>query len=57
MEYQKITRVSKNSYQINLEAVTNENIKEIPRDIPKDRYIFPEERQKIINNLRSILIV
>ena len=37
MEYQKITKFSKNS-----ETVTNENDKEIP----KERYISPEERQK-----------
>ena len=43
MEYQKITKFSKNS-----ETVTNENDKEIP----KERYISPEERQKIIDNLR-----
>ena len=35
MEYQKITEVSKNSQQ-------NENDKEIP----KERYISPKERQK-----------
>ena len=37
----------------NLETVTNENDKEIP----KERYISPEKRQKIIDNLRSIIIV
>ena len=31
----------------------NENDKEIP----KERYISPEERQKIIDNLRSIITV
>ena len=31
----------------------NENDKEIP----KGRYISPEERQKIIDNLRSIITV
>ena len=50
MEYHKITKVSKNSQQNNSETVTNENDKEIP----KERYIFPEERQKIIDNLRLI---
>ena len=34
--------------QINSETVTNEHDKEIP----KDRYISPEERQKIIDDLR-----
>ena len=53
MEYQKITYVSKNLQQNNSEKVTNENDKEIP----KERYISPEERQKIIDNLRSIIIV
>ena len=43
MEYQKI-KVS------NSEKVTNENDKEMP----KERYISPEERQQIIDNLRSI---
>ena len=56
MEYQKtaniITKVSKNSQQNNSETVTNENDKEIPKEI----YILPEERQKIIDNLRSIMI-
>ena len=37
----KITKVSKNLQHNNLETVTNENDKEIP----KKRYIFPEERQ------------
>ena len=31
MEYQKITKVSKNSQQNNLETATNENDKEIPK--------------------------
>ena len=33
--------------------ITNENDEEIP----KERYISPEERQKIIDNLRSVVIV
>ena len=49
----RITGVSKNSQQNNSETVTNEHDKEIP----KERYISPEERQKIIDNLRSIIIV
>ena len=48
MAYQKITKVSKNLQQNNSETVTKENDKEIPRE----RYISPEERQKIIDNLR-----
>ena len=46
MKYRKTTRISK-----------NENDKKILKEIPKERYISPEERQKIINNLRSIIIV
>ena len=53
MEYQKIEKISKNSQQNNSVTVTNENNKEIA----KERYISPEERQKIIDNLRSIIIV
>ena len=49
----RITKVSKNSQQSNSETVANENDKEIP----KERYISPEEKQKIIDNLRSIIIV
>ena len=45
----RITNVSKNSQQNNLETVTNENDKEIS----KQRYISPEERQEIIDQLRS----
>ena len=46
----KITKVSKNSQQNNSEVVTNENEKEIP----KERYISPEKRQEIIDELRLI---
>ena len=53
MEYQKITIVSKNLQQSNLETVTKEKDKEIP----KENYLSPEERQKVIDNLRSIIIV
>ena len=42
MEYQKITKVSKNLQQNNSKTITNENDKEVP----KERYISPEERQK-----------
>ena len=44
----KNTRVSENLQQKNSETVTNEEDKEIPKEI----YISPEERQKIIDNLR-----
>ena len=46
----RITGVSKNSRKSNLETVTNEHDKEIP----KERYISPEERLKIIDGLRLI---
>ena len=45
-------KVSKRSQQNNSKTVTNEKDKEIP----KETYISPEKRQKIIN-LRSIIIV
>ena len=32
-------------------------IKKIPKEIPKERYISPEERQKVIDNLKFIVIV
>ena len=44
MKYQKQTKASKTSQQKNSEKVTYENDKEIP----KERHISPEERQKII---------
>ena len=43
----KITGVSKNLQQNNSGTVTNEHDKEIP----KERYISPKERQEIINEL------
>ena len=42
MKYKKTTKVSKNSQQNHSETVTNENDKEIPKEIPKKRYISPE---------------
>ena len=44
----KISKVSKNSQQNNLETVTNENDKEIT----KEKRISPEERQEIIDEQR-----
>ena len=44
----KITKVPKNSQENNSETVLNEYHKEIP----KGRYISPEERQEIIDELR-----
>ena len=46
----RIMELSRSSPQNNPEAVTNEHNKEIP----KERYISPEERQKIINDLRLV---
>ena len=46
----RTTNVSKTLRQNNLETVINEH----DREIPKERYIFPEERQKIIDYLRLI---
>ena len=51
----KITKPSKNSQQNNSETVTIENDNEIPKEIPKEKCISPEERQKIVDNLRLIL--
>ena len=60
MEYQKITKISKNSQQNNSETVSNENDKSIPKEIPKERYISSDnngnnsiimEYQKITNLL------
>ena len=45
---ERITKVSKNSQQHNSETVTNEHDKEIP----KEKYVSPEERQEIIDELR-----
>ena len=42
----RITKISKNSQQNNLETVTNGKDKEIL----KERYISPEERQKIVDD-------
>ena len=50
IEYEKITKFSKNSQQNNLETVKNE----LDKEITKERYIFPEERQKNVDNLRLI---
>ena len=49
----EITKVSKNSRQNNSENVTNENDKEIP----KERHICPEERQKAIDINIIILVL
>ena len=44
----RITKVTKISQQNNSETVTNENYKEIP----EERYVSPEERQEIIDEMR-----
>ena len=44
----KSTKLSKDSQQNNSETVTNEYDKEIP----KEKYVFPEERQEITDELR-----
>ena len=46
----RITKVSQNSQQNNSEPVSNEKEKEIPTE----RYISPDEIQKIIDNLMLI---
>ena len=43
-------KVSENLQQNNSETVTNKHDKEIP----KERYISPEEREKTIDELRFI---
>ena len=45
-----ITKVSKTLPQNNSETITNEHYKEIP----KGRYVSPEERHEIIDDLRLI---
>ena len=50
MRYQKLQRN-------NSETATNENDKEMPKEKPKERYMSPEEGLKIIDNLRSIIVV
>ena len=47
---EKITKALKTLKHNNSETVTNKNDKEIP----KERYISSEERQKIIDDLRLI---
>ena len=44
----RITKVSKNPQLNNSETVTKKNDKEIP----KERYIFPEKRNESIDELR-----
>ena len=44
----RIIKASKSSQQNNSETITNEHDKEIP----KERYVSPEKRQEIIDELR-----
>ena len=46
----KVTKASKKLPQNNSEAITNDHDKETP----KERYISPEERQEIIDDVRLI---
>ena len=57
MEYQKNHKSFQKFIKRYSDTVTNENDKEMPKEIPKERYTSPEERQKIIDNLRSLIIV
>ena len=52
MEYQKTTKVSKNSKK--KKKFQRQLHKEIPKEIPKERSISPEKKTKIIDNLRLI---
>ena len=62
MKYQKTAEATgdlignevseKINQQNNSETITNEHDKEIP----KERYISPEERRKIIDNLRLLIV-
>ena len=54
MGYKKLTKASKKSHQNNSETVANENDKEIPKEVPKERYISPEERHKVMGKLGLI---
>ena len=46
----KIIQVSRNSQQNNSETVTNEN----DNEISKERYLSPEKKQGMINDLKVI---
>ena len=54
----KIRKVSKTSPQNSLKTVTNETESiEHDKEIPKERYISPEKRQEIIDDLRLINLI
>ena len=48
MEYQKLTKVSNISQQNNSQTVTNENNKEIPKEIPRERYYLQKKDRKLL---------
>ena len=51
----KITKVSKTSRQNSLETVESETRSiEFDREMPRERYISPEKRQKINDDVRLI---
>ena len=41
----------------NHKSFKNENLKKVIKKIPKKRNISPEKKQKVIDNLRSIMII
>ena len=49
----KITGILKSRQQNSSKTVPND----LDKEIPKERYVSPDERQKIIDNLRSFIIV
>ena len=53
----RITKVSKNLQQNTSATVTNENNKEISKEVLKEKIISPKERQKNIENLDINIIV
>ena len=44
----EIKKKKKSLQQNNLETVTNQNDKEIPKKIPKERYIFQKKNRKLL---------
>ena len=51
----KITNLSRSSQQNNSETFESETENsKVEREIPKERFIYPEKRQQIINDLRLI---
>ena len=52
--FNRIKNVSRSSRRNNSETITNEHYKEIPKDIYIYIYIYPEERQKTIDNMKIV---